>query len=532
MKRWLVHTLAVMLMLILGTGITMAAAIGDVNDDGVVDSMDVSALTNHILGANEDIVTDVADVNGDGYLDSSDVSVMEGYLLGQISEFPAEEEEDPPSDALEINIEEDNTYQEIEGFGASVAYYGNWLPEHPNNDDIYDLIYNDLGIDILRLNNWFHDDRYGYQADQWTEDDEWEDEFDPVAEELVAEGKERTDDELKVMMTAWTPHPELKSTDSPVGGTLKQENGGFVYDQYADYWLDSLEQYAEIGVEPDYLSIQNEPDYETSYESCLFDPEEGQNASYTEAYEAVYNKLNNNLDEMPEMIAPDVTGIGYNRVQEYVDELDQDILDGIGFHLYHGGDNDQDPHPPSFSDNLNALVEQYPDLKKYQTEFYRGDAFNTAWTMHTNLTEGNVNAYLYWDLIWESGGLITLDDPTVEEQQWEYEDGYYRTDSYYSVKHYSGYIEPGYQRVEADIDSSDIEVSAYISPDGESMTVVLLNTGQYDEVVYLNPDSFNIGGSEVYRTDWEDEKTADIGSLGDGNSVEIPSETLVTVVVN
>ncbi|MFW5996041.1 MAG: dockerin type I domain-containing protein [Halanaerobiaceae bacterium] len=538
MKRWPVYVLAVVLILTFATGISLAATLGDVNEDGTIDSMDCTALIMSVLGT-EDVSKDVADVNGDGALDSSDVSLIVEYILGGIDEFPSEEEEepDPPSEALEISIDGDNTYQEIEGFGGSVAYYGNWLTDHPNNDEIYDVIYEDLGIDILRLNNWSHDSRYGYQVDQWTEEEEWDDEFDPVAEELVAEGKERTDDELKVMMTAWTPHPDLKSNDSPVGGTLKEENGGYVYDEYADYWLESLDKYEEIGVELDYLSIQNEPDFETSYESCLLDPVEGENASYIEAHEAVYDTLNNNLDEdeMPKMIGPDVTGIGYDRVQEYVDELDQDKLDGISFHLYHGGDNDEDPHPPSFSDNLNALVDQYPDQKKYQTEFYRGDAFNTAWTMHTNLTEGNVSAYLYWDLIWESDGLITLDDPSIEEDQresqWDYEDGYHRTDSYYSFKHFAAYIEPGSQRVEAEAEGSDIEASAYISPDEEKMTVVLLNTGQYDEVIYLNPDSFNITGSEVYRTDWENEKAEDVGNLGDGYSVEIPSESLVTIVV-
>ena len=534
---------SLLLFLLISTFSTLgyASQPGDVNEDGEINIFDMILLAEYIVGStNEDISMEIADVNGDGVVDIHDMILIARYIVGEIDEFPVEVETDPPPGSLEINIDESITHQEIEGFGGSIAYYSSWLSDHPNKDEIYDLLFIDLGVDVLRLKNWIHDSRYGYQADQWDEDVEWdavEEDFDYAAEDIVYNANERRDDPLKIKMTTWTPHPDLKSNNSPVGGTLRQENGNYVYDEYAEYWLESLERYSEIGIEPDYLSIQNEPDFETDYESCLFDPQESQNAaSYTQAFEAVYEKLSNNLDEMPTMLGPDVVGIGYNNVQQYVDELDHSILDGIAFHLYHGGDNDQDPHPPSFSDNLNDLVQQYPDLPKYQTEFYRGDAFNTAWTMHTNLTEGNVSMYLYWDLIWAENGLITVENPWVDEpdydgEPWTTEDGYWTTDSYYAVKHFAGYIEPGYQRVEASSEANDVEVSAYISPDEDSMTVVMLNTGHSQETVHLDIDGFSIISSEVYRTDWQNEETESI-SLGDGYSVEMPAESIVTVVLN
>jgi O-glycosyl hydrolase len=47
------------------------------------------------------------------------------------------------------------THQTIEGFGASQYYYSNWLTAHPNKEDIYVHLFDDLGLDILRLGNTF-----------------------------------------------------------------------------------------------------------------------------------------------------------------------------------------------------------------------------------------------------------------------------------------------------------------------------------------------------------------------------------------
>ena len=46
------------------------------------------------------------------------------------------------------NINAGEIHQTIEGFGASIAWYSNWITGHPNNEDIYDYIFNELGLDI------------------------------------------------------------------------------------------------------------------------------------------------------------------------------------------------------------------------------------------------------------------------------------------------------------------------------------------------------------------------------------------------
>ena len=59
------------------------------------------------------------------------------------------------------------------------------------------------------------------------------------------------------------------------GCTLAKVNGGYNYAGFAQYWYDSLNAYAALGVRPDFISLQNEPDFTPNgYGGCRFDPAE------------------------------------------------------------------------------------------------------------------------------------------------------------------------------------------------------------------------------------------------------------------
>ena len=138
--------------------------------------------------------------------------------------------------------------------------------------------------------------------------------------------------------------------------------------------------------------------------------------------------------------------------------------------------------------------------------------------------------YLYWDLIWgESGGLVTIEFPW-DSNQWTTPNGYILDDKYYVLKQYAKFIKPGYTRVDASVNSDDIKISAYISPDNQSISVVLLNTSSSSETVALDFNGFTASNSEIYRTS-EDEKAEFIGSLSGGNTVLLPAKSITTVIL-
>lgn len=58
-------------------------------------------------------------------------------------------------DAAVGTIQTHELHQTLKGFGASVAWYGNWVTEHPNKDLIYYYMFEELGLDILRLRNTY-----------------------------------------------------------------------------------------------------------------------------------------------------------------------------------------------------------------------------------------------------------------------------------------------------------------------------------------------------------------------------------------
>ncbi len=46
------------------------------------------------------------------------------------------------------------------GFGAALAYYESWLNAHPRKSEVYELIFGELSLDILRVRN-----AYGYDPE-------------------------------------------------------------------------------------------------------------------------------------------------------------------------------------------------------------------------------------------------------------------------------------------------------------------------------------------------------------------------------
>ena len=320
-------------------------------------------------------------------------------------------------------------YQKIYGFGASTAWYEGWLVAHPNKSEIYDVLFKDLGITILRLQNWYGKDSSAVEYDA----------------DIVKKAGESLGQPVTVLMTSWEMPKDIQSADRDtskkgVNITLKKVNGSYVYDQFADYWFSSLDAYKKAGVVPTYISVQNEPDY---WPYGRFMPTEtNQYASYGKALNAVYNKLQTNMSSPPEIVGPETAGIGYNTVENYSAAMNLNQVSAIAFHLY-----GPSPADPSTINSFQTIAGQYKDKPIFMTEFSndKESAINTAVFIHNALVDGNVNMYLFWELFWADGGdgLVALQNPW-DTGKWTTNKGYYKTEKYYSVQQYSKFIRPGF----------------------------------------------------------------------------------------
>ena len=266
------------------------------------------------------------------------------YMISLIMLFPLI---NIPTEIFAANgtIKAKENHQTMVGFGASIAWADGQLTSHPKKYEIYNRIFNDLGLDILRLRNVYRNDPNN---------------FAPTFVEIVSEFINFSPTIPKILISSWSPPADLKSNGTTDGGgTLIKDpvSGKYEYSAFAQYWVDAINAYNDVGIVPDYITIQNEPDYSATWESCvLSNTETSTNAGYDRALDSVYFALQQ-LASPPKILGPEVLGIGYNEFQNYAGHFNRNHLDGYAYHLYHGESNNgsNNENPDLFKQNLSII---------------------------------------------------------------------------------------------------------------------------------------------------------------------------------
>jgi glucuronoarabinoxylan endo-1,4-beta-xylanase len=423
-------------------------------------------------------------------------------------------------------IDTTKLHQEIAGFGASEAYYQGFITKHPHSKEIYDALFgpeNGLHTDFLRLQNSF---RYATNLD-----------FSTDTVDLVKHANALRSSPMTIVMSSWSPPAVIKSNASEKnGGTLIRKNGKYDYADFAQYWQDSVRVYRALGIDPTYVSIQNEPDETTDYESCRFNPTEAPYkgevfAGYAEAVDAVY-KAFQKIASPPLLLGPETIGIGYGNEKAFTDAVDPHEIYAVTHHLYTGGDkNASDTYIPE----LQAVKDATPGRLRFMTEYYTETGFQTALMIHDSLTVEDVSLYLYWPYGWpsEGGTLLHVENP-FEPAKWKNKEGWAYTDGYFALKQFSYFIHAGYHRVDATSTNDDIKLSAYLSPKKNKLVVVAINnSAKHANSIRLKRGGFAGGTSVVYRTTFPNtpERFAKLGPLGADNVLMLPSHSVATVEI-
>ncbi len=429
------------------------------------------------------------------FLDDAEVSLIE-----------------PPEPYATGLVDVNTVYQELEGFGASGAWYENWLPAHPLRNEIYDCLFGQLGLDIYRIRN-----TYDISSSNISN-----------SAKIIQAAESSLGHPIKIMISSWSPPAYLKSNGNTAGGTLKKDaNGNFMYSEFAQWWADSLLEYSSHGIDVNYVSIQNEPDWVTDWDTCRLTPTEtAEWAGYNLAFDAVYQELSLRMPDMPKLLAAEACGC--NHSQAYIDALiDPNQVYGFAHHHYSDGDYD---NPDSFIPAMENLAANYGYKPLFQTEYSRGSgeepfsvALDLARHMHNSLVHEGTCSFMYWDLFWgNEGGLVSLDNP------WQSNPGYTINHTYYAFKQYSAFTDPGWHRVEASTDSSSLRISAYKSPDQTQLTVVIINDADLSIDLMLSLGEFLPEDSEVYRTSGR-ERTSYIGTFDQSQPLPLGPQTITTV---
>jgi len=416
----------------------------------------------------------------------------------------------PPSPNATGTVNTSVRHQVLDGFGAAGAWYESSVLNYsePTRTNLYNTMFGDLGLDIYRVRNTYGTDS-GYITRSAT---------------IVAAGEASLGHPIRVMNSSWSPPASLKSTGTTVGGTLaKDVNGNYRYAEFAQWWRDSLTAWSGAGVNTYYVNMQNEPGWEADWDTCLWDPtENATHAGYQQGFAALYTNLNS-MPNRPKLLAPENQSV--SGTTNYVNALtatDKSNVYGYSHHLYDGSADS----PDGFMTPMATLKSQIGDRPLLQTEFSKGgpftftDEMNLAILMHNALTVEEATAYLYWELFWASpSGLVSLTTPTPTINP-----------VYYAMKHYSKFTDPNWQRVDADANSTNLRISAYISPDNNQLSVVIINTAASTDMnLTLSFSGFSIADSDVYRSS-STQNCILIG--GFTNPLSVPANSITTVALS
>ncbi len=406
-----------------------------------------------------------------------------------------------------VSIDTQTRYQTIDGFGAALPM---WTENFLSSAEVQLLVgqgEGELGLSILRT--IIRPDSAGW----------------PRAVNNLLEARTHSE-ELTILASPWTPPAEMKDTRELInGGKLLVE----YYDDYATHLNDYVSYMASQGVTIDIVSIQNEPDWHPSYESCDWTGEE----------------LRNFVRDHGQFIQADLlVGESLRFDRAYTDpSLNDDLalanFEYVGGHLYSAQNSGTFVAYP--------LAEQ-KNKKRWMTEWLTheadddllgendrvapiwGDDNLAVWNETLDVVLASVhqsmeihwNAYIWW---WARRFYSFIGDGdentgTMREQILK---------RGWAFSHYAKFVRPGATRVAAQTSLENVSVTAYTSTTG--LVIVMLN---HSDQTYQNV-SFDISDAltdaRAYITSQTQNREAlAINQLDTDYSLpELKSRSVVTV---
>lgn len=373
-----------------------------------------------------------------------------------------------------VNIYPSIKYQEFIGFGGAIteaaAYAYSLLPENKKHEFINDYFSN-LNYSICRISIGSCDfslSSYSYAKEHDLSDFSLEKDYKyiiPFIKEVL-----KVNPNLKFLASPWSPPNFMKNTKNACfGGKLLKK-----YQQtYADYLVKFIKSYAELGINVEYITVQNEPNVAQTWESCLFNPND--EIEFVTNY--LYPTFQINDIKTKIIIYDHNKEKLYSRALAEFSNPDMNkATSGIAFHWYTG----------NHFENLSLCRQTFPDKLLIHSEgccaLNPDDSFPNSFALDINGDLNNgVNAYIDWNILLDSNGgpnhkknfcnsIVMLNKDNTD---------YIKSLAFYYMAHYSKFIKPGAYRIAYSKYMEDITLTAFKNPD-DSIAVVMCNRKDYD----------------------------------------------------
>jgi glucosylceramidase len=423
----------------------------------------------------------------------------ETHLLSPEPPIPLSD--DTSSEGNVIHVDETQTFQQIDGFGASITDSTAYLLEDVLGSDLRSKLMTQIfdqeqgiGVSFLRQPLGSSDlSRTLYSFDDLGNDQGDDFSIHHDLQEIIPaiQAAERLNPKLKVMMTPWSPPGWMKTNGSMTGGGELIHPSG--YGAFANYLVQSVEAYQAAGVPVYALTMQNEPLYENNYESMLLEaPDESTLLSqyvgpaFMKAGLSTKILLYDHNWDAPSY-PMSILGDG-SQSSAYAS--------GSAFHCYAGD--------PSV---MTTVHDAYPNKDVYVTECSTGtwQPREPAEYIQDEISRVFIPSLRNWAktvVLWnlaldENNGPIlpnsseACDTCTGIATIQSSGSGYHLNLSYYLLGHFSKFIVPGAKRISSDSKPRGLQSVAFKNPDG-SKVMIVLNSAD-------NPETFKtIAGGESF----------------------------------
>lgn len=401
--------------------------------------------------------------------------------------------DDKPT-ALHIQVDPEQRYQSMVGFGASITDASAWLIQQRMSPDQRDALLKELfgrdngglGLSFARLTIGASD----FSRHHYSLDDPPGNRPDPELTHFSIEPNRgdvipvtraalAINPDLQVMASPWSAPAWMKSNDSLVQGTLRPE----YYDAFARYLVRYVDAYAAEGIPIFALTVQNEPDFE---------PKDypGMRLNAPARARFIGDHLGPQLAGRAKPVQIFDWDHNWDKPEEPLGVLADPVagkyVSAVAWHCYGGSVDAQSP-----------VHDAYPDKDAYMTECSGGSwepLLSGGLTLQArNLVIGSVRHWargvLFWNLALDENrgphaggcdtcrGVVTIDSRSGEVS---------RTDEYYALAHASRFVRQGARRVASSETGHDIDNVAFRNEDDGSRVLLVTNSAAKPQAITVS----------------------------------------------
>jgi len=435
---------------------------------------------------------------------------------------------------VDVSVDRSVTYQEIEGFGASVSRdftitpwkvrQGAFLVDIDlDSVGFYDSVITDLGATALRTTIicTFRSasGQYEVNADMKRL---WYDLH------KLKDAARRHHEPLILLGTPWSPPAWMKVNESGPCGFASAPNYATTdcrlkdgYDDtLANYFVKYVQTMTDSGLPYYAISVQNEPAFTEPYESCVYN-----GARYTMTLKAIGRAFES--AGLPQKIygAEHMSWAFPGQIERTI-RGDAEALGYMGAWAVHGYTDGVAADTGSFGGGTET------DKPLWMTET-SGRAYGETWadwdkamvtarSMLNYLRQGKISLWTWWSL--------QLPNDSENNYAYSLHAGGRPTLKWHVSRHFFRFIRPGARQVSSTSSDSEVLAVAFWNETGECLTVVLVNQSTSSKTV----NGVTVSGGSTPATFERIVSTATeqsvASTVGSSEQITLPAQSVTTLV--